>query len=156
MKELMRKDASASDLSEAWRVPLGNISYHMSIVLYRELSLLSIVGQHPRRGALETVFSLRANFQTQLIATVISTVEAEVDSPSQDGHPPILHPAFMSKAIAVDPEGLDNIGDAFRDFSESIDAERRRCGEHPSGPRSRLIVTCAALPFGSGAPRGLE
>lgn len=151
MKEMMVRDASASNLSEDWHEPLGNVSYHLG-VLHRDLGLLTVVGRYPKRGALETVFSLPSTFSARLIATVIATVEAEMGVRPEGRFPRTLGPAHVSKTVAVDAEGEANVVGAIRDLCEAIETERRRCGEHASGPRSQLIVTSTAVRFGSGPP----
>lgn len=55
----MRKPTSAKKLSDEFGLKVGNVSYHLSKVLYQRCRLIKVVERNQRRGATETVYGPR-------------------------------------------------------------------------------------------------
>jgi predicted ArsR family transcriptional regulator len=109
--------ASPSQLADALRVPLGNVSYHMRIL--HALDCVELVRTKPRRGALEHFYratvspwlndeqwaQLPANFRRRTFARTLSAILEAASTAGREGgfDGPEAHVSRI--ALAVDQQG---------------------------------------------------
>ena len=75
MRELRsRKTVSPKELADALRTPLGNTSYHVSVL--REAGAVEIVELVPRRGAMEHRYGLAKTPRAALVNQLLDQLAA--------------------------------------------------------------------------------
>jgi DNA-binding transcriptional ArsR family regulator len=141
---LAQEPASATVLASKFDMPLGNVSYHLSKVLFRDCDLVEIVKTIPRRGAIETVFGLRAEaligaiewlaipepLQSGARALALSNFQsAAVASLEAEGDKPKAASVYIYRPASVDRDGQRKIRAAVREFNEKVVAVEDRCAE---------------------------
>lgn len=143
LEALVRQPASASTLSEAFGMPLSNVSYHLCKVLADDLDLVVVVERHTRRGAQERVFAPRpACFVALLLTRIADAAGGDAEGGAASLHAP----------IAVDDEGRREIEAAVGEFARRVRAVEDRCeGTDAAGLEELLVGTAAfaAVPTSS-------
>lgn len=140
LEALARRQSSAPKLSRALRAPLSNVSYHLCRVLFEELSLVTVVERHQRRGTEERVFALKREcFVGLLLLRVASAAEA-----------PTL--ASLYASVAVDEDGQREIGAAIVELAETVTTVERRCADSDPRGLRQLVVGTAAIEAASLSP----
>lgn len=162
MTSLMHEPASASTLSEEYGIPLGNVSYQLSKVLFERCGAVKIVAIYQRRGAAEKVYGLEpAAFigivdwpsipasirsgvhgvtMTKFLTVAIAAIEAEADEPEIAG-------IYSMQPVAVDRDGQEEIVTAVEDLKAKVRAIAARCTAlHPAELRQVIVGGAAFEP----------
>jgi DNA-binding transcriptional ArsR family regulator len=142
LRSLMERPASAKTLSDAYGLPLGNVSYHLGTVLFKTCGLIELVETNQRRGAAERVYgikpeayigavrwpglpaSLRSAVQgiamSTFIASAVASLEAEPDKPERPG-------LFSVQPVPVDKKGHREIAAAIENLQTTVKSVAKRC-----------------------------
>jgi len=160
VKSLMREPASAKTLSDVFGVPLGNLSYHLSKVLFERCALVEIVATYPRRGALEKVYgvtpdaqirniewpdipaSLRSGLNglglSDFLTAAIAAMEAEPNAPEVPN-------LYSWQPVAVDLDGQKEILAAAEGLNSTVRSVAARCAG--TGPACLVPINVGAAVF---------
>lgn len=160
LRSLIQEPASAKTLSATYGLPRGNVSYHLSTVLFERCGLIKIVGEYDRRGAREKVFALRPdaylgiiNWPTipvslrsgvrglalsNFVMAAIASLEAEPDSS-------MVSNIFMWQPVAVNRDGQREIAAAGEVFDATVASVASRCAMVKPGELIQLNVGTAVF-----------
>jgi len=160
LKALMRGPGSATSLSRAFGMPLGNIAYHLIEVLFNECDVVTVIEVNQRRGAHEKVFvlkpeafvgaldwkevpepirsSLRGIGLRYFQDVAIGALEVEVDEPDEDS-------AYACRPIQVDEDGKREIGEALKEFIGKVKGVEDRCAGADPLELLNLVIGVAAF-----------
>jgi DNA-binding transcriptional ArsR family regulator len=165
---LMQEPGSAKTLSGELDLPLSNVSYHLSKVLFKRCDVIKIVAQYPRRGAMETVYGLRPTAfvgavewpaipvsirsgihgvtMSSFLATAIASMEAEADQPT-------VASIYSMEPVAVDREGQHEIATAVEELRATVKSVAARCAANNPADLRQMVVGAASFEV---APRPAE
>jgi DNA-binding transcriptional ArsR family regulator len=163
---LMREPASAKMLSAEFGVPMGNVSYHLSKVLFDRCRVVKIVARYKRRGAEEKVYGLRpaafvgivdwpeipASIRTgihgvtmsRFLAAAIAAMEAEADTPE-------VPSIYSMQPVAVDGDGQREIVAAVEELREKVKIVAARCEAVNPADLKQMVVGGASFEAASGS-----
>jgi len=163
---LMHEPASASTLSEEYGIPLGNVSYHLSQVLFERCQFVQIVAIYQRRGAAEKVYALRPAALagilewpaippsirsglhgvtiTSFLTSAVAAIEAEADEPAIAG-------IYSMQPIAVDRDGHEEIATAVEELRARVQVIEARCAALDPVELRQVIVGSAAFEAAPGS-----
>jgi DNA-binding transcriptional ArsR family regulator len=162
---LMHEPASAKTLSDEYGMPLGNISYHLSKVLFDRCRVVKIVARYQRRGAEEKVYGLHhAAFigivdwpeippsirtgihgvtMSNFLSAAIAAMEAEADK--------LEVPSIYSmQSVAVDRDGQQEIAAAVEDLRETVRAIAARCASVTPADLKQMVIGSASFEAAPG------
>lgn len=148
-------EMSPKGLSQALRISLGVVSYHVQ-VLYKDCELLEQTRKEQRRGAFETFYRLRPDASVSWLLLEdgpsvplrafikqVSNAPALVDHDRADERD-----VFDWRFLAVDDvgrsEAAEVLAEAFRQVGKISEASRNRIKAAKSHP-AELVVAIAAL-----------
>jgi DNA-binding transcriptional ArsR family regulator len=160
--------ASASMISSALGVKLGNVSYHMK-VLREDCDLLELVRRNPVRGALERVYrvrqeavleildwpkippEIRQGLQGAGLANFTDTALDAIEGGSLNAHQDTI---FSYWTVTLDGAGWDEVNGALTDASRRIETARQRSAERrgQSDSRDWIQTAVGAVQFEIPAP----
>lgn len=160
LKALMQEPGSATSLSRAFGMPLGNIAYHLIKVLYEECDVVTVIEVNPRRGAHEKVFALKPEAFVGALDwkevpepirsglrgvglryfqdAAIGALEAEADEPDEAS-------AYVCRPIQVDEDGKREIREALKEFIGKVTGVEGRFSEADPADLLNLVVGAAAF-----------
>jgi DNA-binding transcriptional ArsR family regulator len=160
LQSLMRGPASAKTLAAEYEMPLANVSYHLSAVLFKKCGVVELTEKHQRRGAMEKVYALKTEGFFDLIkwadlpaamrsglqglalddfvAAAVRSLEVEGDKPQDPG-------VLCLQPVAVDRKGRDEIIAALRQAQAIVKAVAERCETVDPALRTQLMVGTAAF-----------
>jgi len=164
---LEERTASPSDLAEELGAPLGNVSYHVRTLT--ELGLLKLVRRRTRRGAVEHYYRARerATVSDKAWSQVPSVVRRSMVGVALEQA--IEHAVAAAAAggfesddtsltrhsIALDDEGVRELGEALGRLHEEVTAIERRSADRvegdSDGPRQVGVVTMLFESAGAAA-----
>lgn len=162
---LMREPASAKMLSDEYGMPLGNLSYHLSTVLFDRCRVVKVVARHQRRGAEEKVYGLRstafagavdwpeipASIRTGIhgvtmssfLTAAIAAMEAETDKPE-------VPSIYSMQPVAVDSDGQQEIAAAIEDLRERVRTVAARCAAANPTDLRQMVIGSASFEAAPG------
>jgi DNA-binding transcriptional ArsR family regulator len=157
---LMEEPASAKTLSDAYDLPLGNVSYHLSQVLFETCGVVKIVERNQRRGAEEKVYGLKPEAYLKIVkwpdipaglrsairgvalssfmASAIASLEAEADKPERHG-------IFSFQPVPVDQKGHREITAAAENLQVTVKSVAKRCSTVDPADLFQLAVGTAVF-----------
>ncbi len=158
---LMRKPASAKTLSEEYGEPLGNLSYHLSKVLFERCGVVRIVATYQRRGAQEKVYGLKPDAYIGIIdwptipahvrsgvhgiglssflTAAIASIEAEPNNPE-------IPNIYSWQSVAVDQDGQREVVAAVEGLKTKVRSISARCAT--ANPTNLVQIVVGSAAFG--------
>jgi DNA-binding transcriptional ArsR family regulator len=165
VNSLMHEPGSAKTLSDEYGMPLGNVSYHLSKVLYERCRVVEIVARYSRRGAQEKVYGLRHTAfvgvvewpaipasirsgihgvtMSSFLTAAIASMEAEAD----DSEVPSI---FSMQSVAVDRDGQQEIATAVEDLRTTVKSVAARCAAISPADLRQTVVGSATFEAAPG------
>lgn len=165
LTSLMHEPASAKMLADEYGMALGNVSYHLSKVLFAKCGVVKIVARYPRRGAEEKVYGLRpAAFvgvvewpalppairsgihgvtMSSFLTAAIASMEAEADDSE-------IASIYSMQAVAVDSEGQQEIATAIEDLRARVKSVAARCATINPADLIQTVVGSATFEAAPG------
>ena len=125
-------EASSKELASRLELPVPNVSYHVGIL--RDLGLIKVVRETPRRGAVERHY--RATRQTTSVRQVLDwTLEADRAKPK----------GWTAQVVEVDTEGRKAVEAAidkmWKEVAKAADRSAARARRSQSKIGRRVVVT---------------
>ena len=163
---LEERTASPSDLAEELGAPLGNVSYHVRTLT--DLGLLKLVRRRTRRGAVEHYYRARERATVsdkawEQVPSVVrrsmvgvaleQAIESAVAAAAAGGFE-AGDTSLTRHSIALDDEGVRELGEALARLHEEVTAAERRSAERieKDGSTPRQVGVVTMLFDGAGAP----
>jgi DNA-binding transcriptional ArsR family regulator len=161
---LEERTASPSDLAEELGAPLGNVSYHVRTLT--ELGLLKLVRRRTRRGAVEHYYRARERATVSdkawsQVPTVVrrsmvgvaleQAIEAAVSAAGSGGFE-AEDTSVTRHSVALDEEGLRELGGALARLNEEVVAIEQRSAKRTEGEGKPRPVGVVTMLFDAPAP----
>lgn len=165
LTSLMHKPGSASTLSAEYGLPLGNVSYHLSTVLFKKCGVVRIVERNPRRGAEEKVFglnpeafigaikwpaipaSMRSGLHGAAMDSFLRAAIASMEAEADESRVPSV---YVMQPITVDRDGQLEVTAAVEDLESTVRAVAARCAALNSAELMQMVVGGAAFEAAPG------
>jgi DNA-binding transcriptional ArsR family regulator len=170
LAELSERIASPSELAEELSEPLGNVSYHVRMLV--DLECIELVSTTPRRGALEHHYRaiVRPFFDDAAFATFPSSTKRalrgdllkeiwqDVTDATDDGSfdDPKVHAS--RHAINLDEQGVADLSALMAEVTDRVQEIRKasaaRLGKNRNSDQATpTIVATLAFPAGKGSAK---
>ncbi len=164
LRELVKRQASASILAREFEISLGVVSYHLNRVLAKRCDALELVETIPRRGSIEKVYRLKTELWADLpkdselvkgeqgALRALTPAECFLEAAEaldEETFGQLEGSAWEWFPILVDSEAWEAIQQARQDFKKRIEDAAGKAQAREEGKRAELravVVGAAAFP----------
>jgi DNA-binding transcriptional ArsR family regulator len=161
---LEERTASPSDLAEELGAPLGNVSYHVRTLT--ELGLLKLVRRRTRRGAVEHYYRARERatvsdkawsqvpsvVRRSMVGVALEQAIEAAASAAGSGGFDAEDTSVTRHSVALDEEGLRELGGALARLHEEVEAIEQRSAKRVDGESAPRQVGVVTMLFDAAAP----
>lgn len=165
---LSEKVASPSELAEELGEPLGNVSYHVRMLV--DLGCIELVSTTPRRGALEHHYKAvvrpllddasYATFPTStkraLIGDLLKDIWGDVAAAADDDSFDDDEVHVTRQPLTLDAEGLGEVAKVLSDAVDQIEDIKARSGKRLAKGDGEALKSVLAIMHFRAAPGGTK